>query len=45
MVALLRARGVPEHEIARRVGHADPRTTALYGGDVVRELGEDGLPP
>ena len=43
-VALLRGRGVPEHEIARRVGHASVETTALYGGDLVRDQVADWLP-
>lgn len=43
LVALLRARGVPEHEIARRVGHASVETTARYGGERVLDP-VDGLP-
>jgi integrase/recombinase XerD len=44
LVAILRKRGVSEIEIARRVGHARVETTALYGGEVVRDAGDDGLP-
>lgn len=44
LVALLRERGVPEEQIAKRLGHASTSTTALYGGDIVRDGGDDGLP-
>ncbi len=44
LVAMLRMRGVPEHEIAHRVGHASVDTTALYGGDTVREAVPIALP-
>ncbi|MBX3159196.1 MAG: site-specific integrase [Deltaproteobacteria bacterium] len=44
LVKQLRDRGVPESEIARRVGHADVRTTAGYGGEVLRDIGETDLP-
>ena len=44
LVKQLRDRGVPEEQIAKRVGHADVRTTSLYGGEVVRDLGDKGLP-
>jgi integrase len=44
LVALLRDRGVPEEQIAKRLGHASTSTTSLYGGDIVRDVGDDGLP-
>jgi integrase len=43
-VALLRDRGVSEEQIATRLGHASTSTTALYGGDLVRDVGDDELP-
>lgn len=43
-VALLRARGVPEEEIARRLGHASVGTTAGYGGELTRDAIADWLP-
>lgn len=44
LVALLRNRGVPDEQIAKRLGHASTSTTALYGGDIVRDVGDDDLP-
>lgn len=48
LVAALRDRGVPEIEIARRIGHASTATTALYGrgrlSEVLVDVRDDELP-
>jgi integrase len=44
LAAILRARRVPEERIARRLGHASTSTTELYGGDIVHDVLDDGLP-
>jgi len=42
--ALLREGGVPEAQIAARLGHAAVTTTGLYGGDYVTPASDGGLP-
>jgi integrase/recombinase XerD len=45
LAAILRDRGVPEEQIAKRLGHASVETTALYGRhEIVHEALDDELP-
>jgi integrase len=45
LAALLRQRGVPEEQIAKRLGHANAATTALYGQhEVLHDVLDDRLP-